>query len=105
MKQGVQDEKNIMDYVGFRTYDSIIRIHKVFGQTNFTVISQDFHNRRAIFIANHETLNAIGYNAEDVNFYNGFKTKLREKFAHVKVFVDLLYNNEPKFIGKPIEIK
>jgi SanA protein len=105
VKLGVPENKIFQDYAGFRTYDSIIRIWKIFGQTSFTVISQDFHNRRAIFIAKCKKLNAIGFNAADVDAYNGFKTKLREKFARVKVFIDLMSNKEPKFLGQTIDIK
>jgi len=105
MSNGVPENKIFLDYAGFRTYDSVIRMNKIFGQSTFTVISQEFHNRRALYIANRLGLNAIGFNAEDVSAYNGFKTKVREKFARVKVFIDFLTNSEPKFLGEMIEIK
>ena len=105
MSNGVSENKIFLDYAGFRTYDSIIRMNKIFGQTTFTVISQEFHNRRAVYIAKRLGLNAIGFNAEDVSAYNGFKTKVREKFARIKVFVDFLIAKEPKFLGEAIEIK
>jgi SanA protein len=76
----------------------------VFSQTEFTVISQQFHNERAIVIARHYGIKAIGYNAKDVTAYNGFKIKVREKFARVKLFLDFIIGNEPKFLGKKIEI-
>jgi len=101
---GIPEGRIVLDYAGFRTYDSVIRINKIFGQTSFTIISQGFHNRRAIYIAKCFNLNAIGYNAKDVNSASAFKTNLREKFARVKVFVDLLINKEPKFLGEKIEI-
>jgi len=104
IKNGIPEDRIVLDYAGFRTYDSVIRINKIFGQTSFTIISQEFHNRRAIYIAKCFNLNAIGYNAKDVNSASAFKTNLREKFARVKVFVDLLINKEPKFLGEKIEI-
>ena len=102
---GIPRDKIYLDYAGFRTYDSIIRIQKIFGQSKFTIISQEFHNRRAIYISRNMGLEAIGFNAKDVDFFNGFNTRLREKFARVKVFWDLLINEDPKFLGKSIEIK
>jgi len=105
LKAGIPEEKIYLDYAGFRTYDSVIRINKIFGQSSFTIISQEFHNRRAVFIARRLNLQAIGFNAKDVDFQIGFKTKLREIFARVKVFIDLMSNKEPKFLGEPIEIK
>lgn len=83
VKRGVAEDKIYLDYAGFRTLDSVVRMEKIFGQHRFTVISQDFHNRRAIYIAQAKGLQAIGYNAQDVDAYSGFKTQLREKFARL----------------------
>ena len=102
--QGIPEGKIYLDYAGFRTYDSVIRMNKIFGQTTFTIISQEFHNQRACYIAKRLGLNSIGFNAKDVSSYNGFKTNLREKFARVKVFIDFLIDKEPKFLGESIEI-
>ena len=103
--EGVPEEKIYLDYAGFRTLDSVVRINKIFGQSSFTVISQEFHNKRAIYIAESYGYNAIGYNAKDVNKSLGFKVRVREIFARVKVFLDLLIGKEPKFLGEPIEIR
>lgn len=105
IKNGIPAEHIYLDYAGFRTYDSVIRMQHIFGQREFTVISQEFHNQRAIYIADALGLNAMGFNADDVSAYNGFKTQIREKFARVKVFVDLLSNKKPRYLGDPIEIK
>ena len=105
VKRGVAEDKIYLDYAGFRTLDSVVRMEKIFGQHRFTVKSQDFHNRRAIYIAQAKGLQAIGYNAQDVDAYSGFKTQLREKFARVKLFMDLYTNKSPKFLGDPVIIK
>ncbi len=105
MKYGVPENVIYLDYAGFRTLDSVVRMNKIFGQNNFTIISQKFHNERAVFIARTEGLNAIGYNAREVDKYNGLRTKVREKFARVKLFLDMLAGKKPKFLGEPIEIR
>lgn len=105
LKAGIPTDKIYLDYAGFRTLDSVVRLHKIFGQTSFTIISQDFHTRRAIYLALHEELKAIGYNAKDVDAYFGFKTKVREKLARVKVFVDFITQKEPKYLGEKVIIK
>lgn len=102
---GIPAEKIFMDYAGFRTLDSILRSKAVFGANEITVISQPFHNQRAVFIANHKNISAIGFNAKDVNIHSGFKTQLREKFARVKMLLDLAFGKEAKFYGEKIEIK
>jgi SanA protein len=101
---GIPANKIFLDYAGFRTYDSIIRMNKIFGQSSFTIISQEFQNRRAIYIASRLGYNAVGYNAQDINFYHGLKTKIRECFARANVFLDLMINRNPKFLGERIEI-
>ncbi|MDD3877538.1 MAG: ElyC/SanA/YdcF family protein [Bacteroidales bacterium] len=105
IEAGIPEDKIFLDYAGFRTYDSMIRADKVFGQKKFTVISQKFHNERAIYIARRLGLDVIGYNAHDVESYYGFKTNLREKFARVKVFVDFLFDKKPHFLGDPVVIE
>lgn len=105
MSYGIPANRIYLDYAGFRTLDSIIRSYKIFNQSKFTVISQAFHNKRAVFIAQSFDIQAIGYNARDVNFEIGFKTRLREIFARLMVFVDIyLLNSQPKFLGEKILI-
>ncbi len=105
VKSGIPDSVIFRDYAGFRTFDSMIRAYKIFGQTSFTVISQEFHNQRVVFIARHYGINAIGYNAKDVSAYYAFKTKVRELLARVKLYLDLMFDKQPKFLGEKIEIK
>jgi len=44
---GVPPEKIYCDFAGFRTLDSVVRAKEVFGETEITIVSQEFHNRRA----------------------------------------------------------
>ncbi|MDR2224264.1 MAG: YdcF family protein [Flavobacteriaceae bacterium] len=102
--RGIPREKIYLDYAGLRTLDSIFRMHAIFGQESFTIISQPFHNQRAVYIANHLGLNTVAFNAKDVTRKYGFKTLLREKFARVKVLLDNLTDKKPKHLGPSIEI-
>ncbi len=101
---GIPANRIFLDYAGFRTLDSVVRAKTIFGQEKFTVISQKFHNERAIFIAQHFNIEAIGFNAKDVNNFGGLKTKLREYLARVKAVWDVFWDVKPKFGGKPIKI-
>jgi SanA protein len=102
--EGIDSSCIYLDFAGFRTFDSMIRLEKIFSQDSVTIISQEFHNQRAIFIAKNEGIAAIGYNAKDVSNKNGLRTKVREKFARVKVFLDYLFKNEPRFLGPKVNI-
>lgn len=105
VERGIPAERIFLDYAGFRTLDSVIRAREIFGLEEFTIISQQFHNERAIYIAQKNGINAIGFNAQDVSDYNGFKTKVREYLARTKLFVDIFLGTTPKFLGEKIEIK
>jgi len=104
VKRGIPARKIFLDYAGFRTLDSVIRAKRIFGQESITVISQKFHNERAIFLAESNGILAIGYNAKDIKGKNGLKTKIREYLARTKALLDILFKVQPKFLGKPIKI-
>ena len=105
VKGGIPEERIFLDYAGFRTLDSVVRAKEVFGLSQATIISQEFHNERAIYLAGHKGLEAIGFNARDISGNESVKVHFREYFARVKVFVDLVLNIQPRFYGDKIEIK
>jgi SanA protein len=93
------------DYAGFRTLDSVVRAREVFGQAEITIVSQAFHNRRAIFIARHRGVDAIGFNAQEVDAYNSFRTLCREQAARVGTLLDVLvFHTQPRFLGPRVPI-
>lgn len=104
MRNGVPEKAIYLDYAGFRTLDSVVRAKDIFGQNKLTIISQQFHNERALYLAEKNGINAIGYNAKDVNAYNGLKTQFRELFARVKMFIDLTVGKQPHFLGEKVII-
>ncbi len=105
IKRGIPADKIFADYAGFRTFDSVVRSKEVFGQNKLTVISQRFHNLRAVFIARHFGIDAVAYNAKEVHGINGIKTRFRELFARIKALLDIyVLNTKPKFLGKKITV-
>lgn len=105
IRRGIPAERIFLDYAGFRTLDSVIRAKEIFGQEHITIISQQFHNERAIYLAEKNDITAIGYNARDVSRRYGLKVRLREYLARTKVFLDILFHVQPKFLGDKVEIK
>jgi len=103
VQKGIPDEKIILDYAGFRTLDSVMRAQKVFGQDSITIISQKFHNQRAIYIARKNNMKAIGYNAKDP--LNKPRVYLREYLAKTVAYFDVLFDKQPKFLGEKIKIE
>lgn len=95
--RGVAESDIILDGKGYRTICSIINANKVYGLKSFTIISQQFHNERAIYQAEHLGLdveNIQAYNAQDPKSKRAYLTFIREYFARVKMFIDLLTNNK-----------
>ncbi len=104
VEAGIPKEHIILDYAGFRTLDSVVRCFMVFGQHRFTVISQPFHNHRAIFIGRKRGLDVIAFNAGDQNGGPSVKVILREIGARVLLAYDLLVGTQPHFLGEQIKI-
>ncbi|MCI5125222.1 MAG: hypothetical protein D3925_12300 [Candidatus Electrothrix sp. AR5] len=105
IKAGVPQEDIVCDYAGFRTLDSIIRFKKIFGRQRGVVISQKFHNERAIYIGRSYGIDLYGYNALDVGVRSGLKTRLREVLSRVMCVLDVeLLHTGPRFLGKQIKV-
>ncbi|WP_336690566.1 MULTISPECIES: SanA/YdcF family protein [unclassified Chryseobacterium] len=104
IEYGVPKDSIFLDFAGFRTLDSVVRAKEIFGQNQLIIVSQKFHNERAVFLAKQNGMQAFGYNAPDVNKYAGLKTNLREYLAKAKAYLDLLLGVEPKFGGDKVLI-
>ncbi|MFZ5554990.1 MAG: SanA/YdcF family protein [Bacteroidota bacterium] len=95
---GVPENCITLDYAGFRTFDSMVRAKKIFGLSKFTIISQEFHNQRALFICDHYEIDAVAFNANDP--YMGPATHTREWLAKTKAVMDLyVLFTQPRFLG------
>lgn len=98
MRLGIPEDKIVEDFAGFSTLDSVIRAKEVFGQNKFIIVSQNFHNERAVFIANHHNIDAVGFNAKSVRRKYAPKVYFREYLARVKSILDVyIFNSMPKF--------
>lgn len=103
--RGIPDDKLYLDYAGFDTLDSIVRMSEIFGQNSFTIISQKFHNERAVYIAKNKGFDVVAFNAKDVVLSRSLRVKLREKLARIKMFFELISGARPKFLGETIQVK
>jgi SanA protein len=104
VRLGVDSSRIYLDFAGFRTFDSMVRLKKVFGQDSVTIISQQFHNERALYIARREGIVAVAFNAKDISRRHGLKVQAREKLARVKLFIDYMFGAEPRYLGEHIRI-
>ena len=100
IKAGIPDNMITMDFAGLRTLDSIARAKEVFGLTRMTVITQEYHAYRAVFIGKKLKLRMAAYAAPGPG--PSLRPYTREVFARVKAVLDLfVLRTRPRFLGAP----
>ncbi|OCB70480.1 hypothetical protein B0A79_00135 [Flavobacterium piscis] len=101
---GVDTTKIFIDYAGFDTYSTIYRAKHIFNIKKATLISQEYHLNRAIYIGQKLGIKSVGYSANNGE-YRGYKyVTFREYGSIFKSFFDILRNREPHFLGNSIDI-
>ena len=97
VKLGVPASVMTLDYAGYRTFDSVVRCKDVFNKGKITIISQNFHNARALYIGNHEGMEAIAFAAQDVPDGYSFRTLIREYLARPYALLDVyIFRPQPE---------
>jgi SanA protein len=98
---GVPADAITCDYAGFRTLDSVIRAREVFSLQRCTIITEEFHCPRAVWMARQHGLDAIAFAAPDVGLKSwSLRADVREQLARDWCAVDLyLLHRKPKFLG------
>lgn len=104
MALGVDSTAMTLDFAGFDTYDSVIRAKKVFGQDRMVIVSQRFHNERALFIVEHAGMEAVGFDASDDGVVRTAWSWVRERGARLKMWKDILLGVDPHFLGEPVTL-
>ena len=106
---GVPDEAIVLDYAGFRTYDSCYRARDIFKVTQAILVTQDFHLDRALLICNALGIESVGV-AADVLRPRGYarisllRSEMREFPSTALSVFDLLRGAQPTYLGDPLPI-
>lgn len=102
IKYGVDSIHIVLDYDGTRTYNSIAKMRDVYCQDSITIISQEYHNERALYQADYLGINAIAFNAKTPGRRTSWwRNRGREVLARVKLFIDIVRGIQPD-IKEPI---
>jgi SanA protein len=105
LARGVPDDRIVSDYAGRRTLDSVVRAHEIFGLDTYTIISQRFHNERAVYLADGFGSSPIAFNAEGVGGWVGLKVGLREVVSRASAALEVrLLRTRPRFLGPRIPV-
>ncbi|MBK9176485.1 MAG: YdcF family protein [Flavobacteriales bacterium] len=102
MDRGVDSTRITLDFAGFDTFDSVVRARKVFGQERFIIVSQRSHNERALYIAHHQGIDAVAFNAGAS--YGGSAGRIREIAARMKMVGEFLLGTQPRYLGEPVTL-
>lgn len=105
LNKGVPENDIFLDHAGFDTYNSAYRAKAIFLVDDVIIVSQEFHLKRAVYIARKLGLNAYGIKADKRKYGIAKRMFLREKIANVKAFLELLIGKKPKYLGVIIPIK
>lgn len=96
-QEGVPENIIIEDPKGFKTQASIKNCLQVYHQKDVIIVSQGFHNLRALFYARNSGMNALGFDAQDVLANNSYyRNQSREFLARVVAVVYYIFNIERK---------
>jgi len=103
--KGVKAEDIFMDHAGFSTYETMYRARDVFKVKKVIIVTQEYHLKRAVYIARSLGMDAYGV-ASDKRKYRGMAMyKVREILARCKAFSWVnVTKPKPKFLGEPIPI-
>jgi SanA protein len=83
LDRGLPGEALLLDPAGVRTIDSVLRARTTFSAGSFTIISQKFHNERALFLCRAYGIDAIAFDADAVRKVSGHRAELREVIARL----------------------
>lgn len=89
VKQGVPEDRIMLDRSGVRTIESIKNTMHEFKINEVTIVTQEFHGYRALFISNYYHLNARVMSTTRLPLKESGNVRLREFFARVKAVGDL----------------
>jgi vancomycin permeability regulator SanA len=100
---GVPAVKIVEDDAGFRTWDSCVRAHEVYGVRSAIVVTQAFHLPRAVVLCRAAGIDAVGvgdpsHPARGTATIHGW---LREVPAAVKALGDALFRPAPRRLDPP----
>lgn len=94
-----------MDHAWFDTYSSLYRARDIFWAEELILFTQDFHLKRAMYLANRLWLQAYWIETNLQKYYRENYYDFREFFARIKAFLNVdIFNRKPKFLWDRVYI-
>ena len=99
---GIPSQDIFLDHAGFDTYSSMYRAREVFLARSLTIVTQDFHLPRALWIARRLGLDAYGIVAAGGE--NSPSDYIREIPAAIKALLNVFTDRQPKYLGPTLPL-
>ena len=103
-KAGVPEADIFCDHAGFSTYDSMYRAKSIFEVDSLIVVTQTYHEYRALYIAEKLGLEAKGIASDQEKYAGQPIRELREVLARIKDWGKCLVKPESTLGGEEIPI-
>ncbi len=101
---GVPAEDIFCDHAGFSTYDSMHRAGSIFEAERVIVVTQEYHEYRALYIGKKLKLDVMGVASDQRNYFGQAYREGREMLARCKDFFKALVKSKPVLGGEVIPI-
>lgn len=101
---GVPPEDIFLDHAGFSTYDSMYRAAEIFDVERMLVVTQKYHQSRALYIGKKLGMEVRGVACDRKVYAGQFFREVREIIARNKDFFKVMLKPEPKYLGDIIPI-
>lgn len=104
LAHNVAAEDIFLDHAGFDTYDTMYRARHVFGISSAFVATQSFHLPRALYIGEQLGMTLYAAPADLQPYVKADVFAVRERFANVKAFVDVVMRAKSSYGGESVDI-
>lgn len=101
---GVPEEDIFCDHAGFSTYDSMHRASSIFGVEKAVVVTQKYHQYRALYVGEKLGLDVWGVASDQEKYAGQSYRELREILARIKDFGKAAAKSDPVLGGEVIPI-
>lgn len=103
-KAGVPEEDIFCDHAGFSTYDSMYRAQSIFGVKKAIVVTQEYHEYRALYIGKKLGLDVKGAASDQASYRGQQARDFREFLARNKDFFKVMTEASSLLGGEAIPI-
>lgn len=104
LENNIPKEVIYLDHAGFDTYDSVTRAKDIFEVKSMTIVTQEFHLPRALYIAKKKNIPVYGMIADKQHYQDAQKYTFREYLARVKAVLEIMFGAKPKYLGEPVPL-